>query len=139
MSKKQNNNNKFNYKKLTFIIIAAGILLRFFLASISSASGDACWQLSASRFIAENKRFPLYEPLGRSEPFWAPPLFHVMAATLYSAFGLLGPNAADFAMRMLSPLLGSLTLVISYLISKKLFDEKAALYSMIFIYSTGKN
>ncbi len=125
-------NIKGKYKKLTFIIIAIGILLRFALASISSVSGDACWQLSASRFIAENKRFPLYEPLGRDEPFWAPPLFHIMAAVLYSAFGLIGSGAADFAMRMLSPLLGSLTLVLAYLISKKLFDEKTAFHSMLF-------
>src|SRR3989338_3339373 len=120
------------YKKLTIIVILIGIILRFALAFVYSISGDSCWQLSASRFLAENKKFPLFEPLGRDEPFWAPPLFHIMAAFLYSLFGIYGPNAAEFGMKMLSPLFGSLTLVLAYLISKKLFDEKITFYSMLF-------
>jgi len=125
------NKNNF-YKKLSITVIVIGILLRFFLTSFYVVSGDACWQLSAARFLAENKKFPLYEPLGRPEPFWAPPVFHVMSAFFYSAFGIFGNNAAEFGMKMLSPLLGSLTLIFIYLINKKLFDEKTAFYSLLF-------
>ena len=78
------------YRRLTFIIIVIGIILRFILALIYTVSGDACWQLSASRFLAENKKFPLFEPLGRQEPFWAPPFFHILAAFVYSVFMAIG-------------------------------------------------
>ncbi len=118
------------YKKLTFLVIILGIIIRFSLASIYSVSGDACWQFSAARFLAENKKFPLLEPLGRLEPFWAPPLFHILASSLFLLFGNFG--FAEFGMKMLSPLFGSLTLIIVYLISKKLFNEKITFYSMIF-------
>ena len=127
-----NNKDKNFYKKLTLILIIFAILLRFTLALVHSVSGDACWQLSASRFLSENKKFPLFEPLGRQEPFWAPPFFHIMAAFLYSIFGIFGQNAGELGMKMLSPLFGSLTLVFIYLINKKLFDEKITFYSMLF-------
>jgi len=124
-------NNEF-YKKLTFAIIIIGIILRFGLASIYHVAGDACWHLSASRFIAENKTFPLFEQFGRNEPFWAPPFFHLMAAFLYSIFSVLGDKFAEFGVKMLSPLFGSLTLIFVYLINKKLFNEKITFYSMLF-------
>lgn len=127
--KKENN---FNYRKLTLAVIIIGILLRFSLASIYHVSGDACWQLSASRFIAENNKLPLFEEFGRNEPFWAPPLFHFMAAFVYTIFGYFGNNAAEFAVKMISPLLGALTLIFAYLINKKLFNEKITFYSMLF-------
>ena len=122
----------FNYKKWAIAVIIIGIAIRFILASVYTVAGDACWQLSASRFIAENKRFPLFEPLGRDEPFWPPPLFHIIAAFLYSVFSIFGANAAEFGMKMLSPALGSLTLVFVYLISKRLFSHKIAFYSIVF-------
>lgn len=121
---------KIDYKKLTFAVITIAILLRFFLASVHSVSGDACWQLSASRFIAENGRIPLNENFGRQEPFWAPPLFHIMAAFMYKLFSFSG--FAEFGMKMLSPLLGSMTLIFIYLINRRLFSEKITFYSMLF-------
>ncbi len=125
-------NNAGFYRKWTFIIIIIGIILRFGLALPYAVSGDACWQFSAARFLADNGHFPLFEPLGRQEPFWPPPLFHIMAAFMYSAFGFFWHNAGEFGMKMLSPLLGSFTLVFVYLINRKLFDEKVAFYSMLF-------
>ena len=124
------NKKNIDYKRLAIFVIVIGIFLRFALASIYTVSGDACWQLSASRFIAENRAFPLSENIGRQEPFWPPPLFHIMAALMYSIFGVFG--FAEFGMKMLSPLLGSLTLIIAYKINKKLFSEKITFYSMLF-------
>lgn len=124
---------KLNYKKLTITIILIGILLRFALASIYHVAGDACWQLSNSRFIAENLKLPLFEQFGRDEPFWAPPLFHIVSALVYKVFSSFSTEAADFAIKMISPTLGSLTLILFYLLSKKLFDERTALYSVVFL------
>ena len=126
------NMKKIQYKKLTIIIILIGILIRFYLASVHHVSGDACWHLSVSRFLVENKKLPLFEPLGRQEPFWAPPLFHIMAAFLYLAFGIYNPRTAEFGIKLLSPIFGSLTLMLVYLINRKLFNEKITFFSMLF-------
>lgn len=127
----KNNENKL-YNKLTLTVIIVGIILRFSLASVYHVAGDACWHLSAARFMAENKEFPLHQQFGREEPFWAPPFFHIMSAVFYSIFGYFGSKAAEFGMKMLSPLMGSLTLVFICLINRKLFNEKITFYSMLF-------
>ena len=131
MIKKLNNLDK--YTKLAIIIIVIGILIRFSLVSIYAVSGDACWQLSNSRFIAENNKLPLFEFFGRDEPFWPPPLFHIVTALVYKVFINFNEGAADFATKMVSPILGSLTLIFSFLIAKMLFNKKKAFYSLIFL------
>ncbi len=121
------------YTKYAIVIIAIGILIRFYLASIYHVSGDACWQLSNARFIAENKELPLFEQFGRDEPFWPPPLFHFIAAFVYMIFNNFSNNAAEFSVKMLSPFFSSLTLIFSFLVFKKLFDRKITFYSIIFL------
>ena len=113
-----------NYKKLAILVLIIGILMRFALASISHVSGDACWHLSIARFVGENYQIPLFEDLGRDSVFSRPPLFHIMAAVLYNIFGIFGIAAAGFGLKMLSPLSGSLTLILFYLLIRKFFDEK---------------
>ncbi len=115
------------YTKLSIIIILIGIIIRFYLASVHHVAGDACWQLSNSRFIADSLKLPLFEQFGRDEPFWPPPLFHIVAAVVYLIF------KSEFAVKMISPVFGSLTLVLFLVISKKLFNKKIALYSLIFL------
>lgn len=129
--------NKFKnldkYAKLSIIIILIGVILRFYLASMHHVAGDACWQLSNSRFIAENLKLPLFEHFGRDEPFWAPPFFHIVSAAVYFVFSKFEANSAEFAMKLISPLLGSLTLILLFLISRKLFNVKTAFFSVIFL------
>ena len=121
---KQNN----TYTKLAIFIVIIGILLRFYLASTYHISGDACWQISNSRFIAENNELPLFEHYGRDEPFWPPPVFHILSATIYK----ISPNP-ESNVKLLSPLLGSLTLIIFFLLANKLFNAKTAFYSTLFL------
>src|SRR3989338_7246247 len=113
-----------NYKKLAILVLIIGILMRFALASISHVSGDACWHLSIARFVGENYQIPLFEDLGRDSVFSRPPLFHVMAAVLYNIFGIFGIAAAGFGLKVLSPLSGSLTLILFYLLLRKFFNDK---------------
>ncbi len=113
------------YRKWTIVLIAIAIILRFSLALIYTVSGDACWHLSAARFISEEGKLPLFEPIGRDEPFWAPPLFHVIAALFYSVLG-------NFGLKLVSPLFGSLCLVVGYAILKKRLRERATFYGMLF-------
>ncbi|MBI2653388.1 glycosyltransferase family 39 protein [Candidatus Woesearchaeota archaeon] len=114
-------------------VIAIAIMLRIALASIHAVSGDACWQLSNAGFIAESKKLPLFEQFGRDEPFWAPPLFHLISAFFYSLFSSFSSGIAEFAIKMVSPILGSLALIIFYKISRMLFDEKISFYSLLFM------
>lgn len=121
------------YTKLAIIVIIIGILIRFYLASMHHISGDACWQASNAIYMAENNKFPLFEFFGRDEPFWAPPFFHIVAAAVYKIFISFSKDIADFAVKMISPLLGSLTLIIFFFISKMLFDRKIAFFSLLFL------
>ncbi|MAE42306.1 hypothetical protein CMO93_00930 [Candidatus Woesearchaeota archaeon] len=124
------NINLNKYEKYALITIIIAIIIRFSLIPIYTVSGDACWHFSVSKFIGENVQIPLSEPLGRDEPFWAPPLFHVIAALFSSIFSIFG---SEFGLKLIAPLFGSMTLIASYLILKKFLNEKALFYSILFI------
>src|SRR3989338_10086598 len=93
-----------DYSKWTFYLIILAIIIRFSLAFIYTVSGDACWHLSAARFISEEGKLPLFDPIGRDEPFWSPPLYHIIVASVYNIFSMLfGSNIAGFAVKFISP------------------------------------
>lgn len=115
--------------RLAFAVLLIGIILRFAIASYTIEGGDPCYHLSAARFIGRNLQIPLFEPLGR-EIFAHEPLFHLIAAPFYIAFEQF--RMGDFGMHLVSPIFGSLSLVFSYLISRKLFNRRIALYALIF-------
>lgn len=120
------------YKKYTLLIIVLGILLRFMIIPFVRVTGDPCWVISVSRFMVENHSIPLFEPLGRPV-FWAPPLFHMLAAMLISIFKVGGDGVAQFSVKLISPFFGSLSLVYIYFLGKKMFNKKIALFSVIFL------
>ncbi len=119
---------QFNYKKYTIWILVIAILIRLMLTLTHTISGDACWHFSASKFIAENGKIPFEENIGRSmfEPFWPSPLFHIVAAFFYRIFGEFGLKLAPF-------MFGSLSLIVAYLIFKKLLNETQAFYATLFM------
>lgn len=122
----QPNKKSGKYGRYAITIIILAIILRFSLVAIYSVSGDACWHFSVSKFIGDNSQIPLSEPLGRDEPFWAPPLFHIFASVFYQLFGNIG-------LRLVAPLFGSMSLIVSYLLLKKFLNEKALFYSILFL------
>jgi 4-amino-4-deoxy-L-arabinose transferase-like glycosyltransferase len=121
------------YEKTAILVIVIAILLRISLAAVYHVSGDACWQLSNAKFISENNEIPLFEQFGRGEPFWPPPLFHIISAFVYGLFSNFSLAAASFMIKMVSPIFGSLTLILFYLIAKQLFSNKVALMSILFL------
>ncbi|MBI2655704.1 glycosyltransferase family 39 protein [Candidatus Woesearchaeota archaeon] len=121
------------YTKYSVIIIILFSIIVLSLTSVYHVSGDGCWHMSVSRFISEQKKIPLFEPLGRDEPFWSPPLYHFVAAFVYYAFSVFGHNAANFAVKLISPIFGILSLIVSFLLVKKLYSPKIAFYSAIFL------
>ena len=70
------------YTKYAYLVIIIGTLIRFILTSLSYPSGDACWHLSISRFIAINQTIPLFEHLGR-EVFWVFPFLDASVAATF--------------------------------------------------------
>lgn len=121
-----------HYSKLAFIIIVIGILLRFLVAFFVYVTGDPCWFISVSRYMAENLRIPLFEPLGRPV-FWTPPLFQFIAAFFYKVSSIFGKDVANFSVNLVSPIFGSLTLMYLFFFTKKLYNSKIAFYAVIFL------
>lgn len=128
----KNFKNLDKYTKAAFIIILIGIIIRFSLAFIYNPSGDACWHLSVARFIANNNSIPTFEPLGRYA-FWVFPFFHIIAAFLYKLSSIFSKEVAEFSMKFISPFFGSLTLLLTFQIAKKLYNKKIAFYATLFI------
>ena len=124
---------KATYVNLSIAIIIIIALLRFIFALTHTVSGDACWHLSASRFIATENSIPLFEGIGRLQPFWAPPLFHFVAAFFYKIATPISINLADLSLKLVSPIFATLTIILLFLLTRRLFDEKIAFYSMVFI------
>lgn len=121
------------YTKYSILIIILFSLVVLSLASIYHVSGDGCWHIPVGKFIANNQKIPLFEPLGRDEPFWNPPLYHLIVALVYYIFSHFSHSAANFAVKFISPAFGILSLVFSFLIIKKLINSKIAFYSTLFL------
>lgn len=121
------------YTRYSILLIALFSLIVLYLTFTYHVSGDGCWHIQVAKFIADNARLPLFEPLGRDEPFWSPPLYHIVVAAIYYAFGIFNHNAADFAVKFASPAFGILSLIFSFLVIKKLTNPKIAFYSIIFL------
>ena len=117
-----------NYSRYALTIIIIAFFLYLVLATLTSVSGDACWHLSVAKYIAATGSVPLFEPLGR-DVFWAPPLFHVLTAANYKVIGFLG----EVALKLVSPIAGTLLLLYSFLLIRKLFGPRTAFYSTLFL------
>jgi len=115
-----------NYKNFTIFVIIIGIIFRIFLSFNHTISGDACWHFSAAKFISEENNFPLYEEIGRDEPFWPPPLFHIVASFFYGLMGFSG-------MKLVPVIFGSLALIFSYLVFKMVLSDRASFFAVIFM------
>lgn len=123
------------YAKMAVAVIVAAAILRFALAAVSHPAGDSCWHLSVARFIAENGRIPFAEPFGISDRqfFSAAPLFHLAAAAVYRFFSLFGLAAAEFSVKLVSPLFGSLTLPFVFLLGRKMFSSRIGFLATVFV------
>lgn len=121
------------YDKYSVILILVYAAVVLSLTSIYHVSGDACWHVQASKFIADNQRIPAFEPLGREEPFWSPPLYHLIVAVLYSWSGMINHDIANFAIKFISPAFGIFSLVLSFIVIKKITNSKIAFCSIIFL------
>jgi|TARA_Y100000310_G_scaffold336415_1_gene420892 4-amino-4-deoxy-L-arabinose transferase-like glycosyltransferase len=121
------------YTRYSILIIILFSVIVLALTSIHHVSGDGCWYVPVGKFMAENQNFPLFEPLGRDEPFWSPPLYHVLVAIVYGIFGAVNNSLGNFAVKFVSPIFGILSLIFTFLVVKKLVNSKIAFYSILFL------
>jgi len=121
------------YEKYSLAVIIIFSLIAVYLTSIYHVSGDGCWHIQAGKFLADNYKIPSFEPLGRDEPFWSPPLYHIFVAFIYLLFNTFNHNVANFAIKFVSPIFGILSLIFSFFVVKKLANSKIAFYSTLFL------
>lgn len=129
--KKFNRLEKYTKYSIYIIVIFSMIILS--LASIYHVSGDGCWHIPVGKFIATSHKIPLFEPLGRDEPFWSPPVYHIFVAAVYYIFSAFNSNIANSAVKFVSPAFGILSVIFSFLVIKKLVNSKIAFYSVLFL------
>ncbi|MDP7505860.1 MAG: glycosyltransferase family 39 protein, partial [Candidatus Woesearchaeota archaeon] len=60
-------------------------------------------------------------------------LLHIVGVLSYKIFSVLGNELAEFSLRLIVPICGALMLAYTYLISRKLFNAKIALYSVLLL------
>jgi 4-amino-4-deoxy-L-arabinose transferase-like glycosyltransferase len=115
-------------EKLTFVlIIFFGALLRFYFAAIHPVNSDAAWHLAIAEDIVKLGNIPQADTF-RHYPFlWHPPLFHLIAAQLYE----MTSNA--LIMQFLSPIFGVMTLFITFVFIRYLFQTDVALLTTFFL------
>ncbi len=121
-----------SYKTSAIIIVLIGALIRIILALHNFPAGDSTWHLNVARFIAETNTIPSFESLGR-EMFSYPPVFYLLCVFFYKIFIIFGPSFAETSMKLVSPLFGSLSLGVTFLLAKELYDEKIGFYATLFV------
>lgn len=123
------------FDKLVVAVIAFSFVLRVYL-SLSSVplNGVETVHPNIIRYMAEIKAIPLFTPLPpTADLFHYTPLFHIIAAVFYGIFSKISYDAAEFSIKMLSPIFALLSMVLIYIISIKLFDsKKIGFYAVLF-------
>jgi 4-amino-4-deoxy-L-arabinose transferase-like glycosyltransferase len=117
------------FKRNYFVIILILFSISLFLSFINPYSGDGCWHVSVSKYIAKTNVIPFDEALGRIEYFWPPFLFHVLFALVYKLSAFLHIPLDFFVLPLF--FLGSLFL--TYFISRRLYSHKVALLSIVLL------
>lgn len=115
-----NKNNRF-YSIIILIIVIVGVALRFYNLSFQSLWGDeARWlyviqgNISYNlKILAEDCHLPLYNLIMH---YWT------------KIFGI-----SEYAARFISAFFGSLSIFITYLISKEIFDKKTGIFASVLV------
>ncbi|MFX1519279.1 MAG: ArnT family glycosyltransferase [Promethearchaeota archaeon] len=115
-------------EKLIFaLVIFFGALLRFYFAFIHPVNSDAAWHLSIAENIAILAHIPQSDNFRHLPALWPPPLFHLIAAQLYVI------TANFLIMKFLSPIFGVMTLFVSFLFFRYLYETDVALIATFFL------
>ncbi len=123
------------FDKLVIAVITFSFILRVYLSLVSvPLNGVETVHPNIVRYMAETKSIPVFTPLPpTADLFHYTPLFHIIASSLYSIFINISYFAAEFSMKLISPIFALLTMILIYLISIRLFySKKVGFYSVLF-------
>ena len=109
-------------RKIIAILIAA-LAIRVALSLIIPVTGDAALHYSTIQYIAQTGTIPVFEWVSGTDPFWYPPLFHLIGAFFY----LINPNLIFF----MSAIFGTIGVYYNYKLSSIITDRKTTLYATI--------
>ncbi len=120
------------FAKLSVIVIILGFVLRVVYSMFLYPSSDGSYYLGISRFIARTGTFPVLEYLGR-EVFEKPPLLHMLCALAFRIFSVISENAGMIAMKMVSPLVSVVILVMTFKIARAYYNSKVSFFAVLFV------
>jgi hypothetical protein len=116
--------------ELVFILIAVSTLFIVTVQQLSSAGilpgNDPAVHLAKARIIVMD------EKVSYSEVAWYPPLFHTIVAMIQIFSGTLDVVASAFILKLLIATLNVLLLLVTYLLSRKIFGMGVAVVSAVF-------
>jgi len=118
------------YSRGIIILFFIILVIRIALGIIHHPAGDSCWHIEVAEFFGKYKKMSLFEPVGR-ELFTQPPLFHIIGGLLYSIFSIFSQEAGEMSIKLINPILGSVSVLLIFLIAKKLFNSKIGFYSAL--------
>jgi len=117
-------NNKF----LFACVLLYGVLTSALIFAVPiGAAPDEGAHLEYAQYLAQKKSFPVFQPQGANSPgyeFHQPPLYYSIAALGY---GVLPPQSAAYAARIISLICGVFTLVFLWHSIRLLFPEDKVL------------
>lgn len=115
---------------LAFLILALILELKVTFGS-PIAFGDEGFHTRMSQYMAENKDYPIYNPIETTNlekrGFSRPPLWELLEAGFYSIFGF-----HEMIVKFLTPFIASiLTGLATYFFAKKIYGEKVGIIASI--------
>ena len=119
---------------LVFLIIVGLVFILEMNTVLKShiVFGDEGFHAGIARWIAQNKEYPQWNPLGYTNlsqtNFARPPLFHLLEAGFLL---ILGRHELIF--KFLSPFIAALTLIACYLLVKGLYNKELGLISSLIL------
>lgn len=115
------------------VIIVIALCVRVGLALLNHVAGDACWHLAIAKQLGKTHDFLSLTNIGRDQPFYAPPLFHIVGAIVFAVCSTLGESVGSVSILLVNPIIGTLTIIFSFILVRKLFNERIALFSAAFM------
>ena len=110
------------------IMLVGFTVLRFLLAFLFPVFGDASRYFMMAKAISEDPSL-----LTRRGSIYPSPLFLMIGACFYRVFSIIGDEFGFVGVRLVSPISGALTVLITYMICMKILNRKAAIYSTILL------
>jgi len=116
-------------KALCYLLLFS-LIVRLILANFSHVITDP--HLNVVKFIAENLAFPRLEPVFHPL-FWSPPMFHLIHAFFYKLGLVFSREIGRIIVVSLQPIIGTISLYVSYLIFKKISNKRLAFLGTCFL------